>query len=80
MEKWEYQNNLCYLENRVVIEPFMQRTASTVQSTYLAKVPKRVLNRIKDWCMLIRSRHSAVSLLYLLQQINVHHLHKKYLK
>ena len=30
MDKWEYQNKPCYLENRVVREPCKQRTACTL--------------------------------------------------
>ena len=33
MDKWEYQNKPCYLENRVVREPCKQRTACTTSST-----------------------------------------------
>ena len=32
MDKWEYQNKLCHLENHVVREPCKQRTACTTRS------------------------------------------------
>ena len=32
MDKWEYQNKPCYLENRAISEPCKQRTACTYQS------------------------------------------------
>ena len=34
MNKWEYQNKPCYLENSVVREPCKQRTACTIQFHY----------------------------------------------
>ena len=33
MDKWEYQNKPCYLEDRVVREPCKQRTADELQRT-----------------------------------------------
>ena len=36
MDKWEYQNKLCYLENRVVRESCKQRTACIFKNTFIS--------------------------------------------
>ena len=40
MDKWEYQNKPCFLENRVVREPCKWRTACTINQSHYIEVAK----------------------------------------
>ena len=70
MDKWEYQSNLCYLENRFVREPCKQRTACT----YLRGLVIQVLHTSKTHFNHCKDLSSKIST-YLELQIETNRNH-----
>ena len=52
MDKWEYQNKMCYLENRVVREPYKQGTACIRKlakiKDHVRTIANKILGKYKD--------------------------------